>query len=48
MKPSRFINRYFLITFAIFSGQQVLAQQNYIEDVIVTAEKRSESIQDIS
>ena len=48
MKPSRFINRYFLITFAIFSGQQAFAQENYIEDVIVTAEKRSESIQDIS
>ena len=48
MKPSRFINRYFLITFAIFSGQQASAQENYIEDVIVTAEKRSESIQDIS
>ena len=48
MKPSRFINKYFLITFAIFSGQQAFAQQNYIEDVIVTAEKRSESIQDIS
>ncbi|MDA9621860.1 TonB-dependent receptor [Gammaproteobacteria bacterium] len=48
MKLSRFINKYFLITFAIFSGQQAFAQQNYIEDVIVTAEKRSESIQDIS
>ncbi len=48
MKPSRFINKYFLITFAIFSGQQAFAQENYIEDVIVTAEKRSESIQDIS
>ena len=48
MKLSRFLNKYFLITFAIISSQNILSQESYIEDVIVTAEKRSESIQDIS
>ena len=48
MKPYRFINKYFLITLTIFTVQQSFAQQNFIEDVIVTAEKRSESLQDIS
>ena len=48
MKPSRFINKYLLLTLAIFTSQQSMAQESYIEDVIVTAEKRSESLQDIS
>ena len=48
MKPSRFINKYLLLTLAIFTSHQSMAQESYIEDVIVTAEKRSESLQDIS
>ena len=48
MKLYRFINKYFLITLTIFTVQPSFAQQNFIEDVIVTAEKRSESLQDIS
>ena len=48
MKPSRFLNKYLLLTLAIFTSQQSMAQESYIEDVIVTAEKRSESLQDIS
>ena len=48
MKPYRFMKKYFLITLTIFTVQQSFAQQNFIEDVIVTAEKRSESLQDIS
>ena len=42
-------NRNFLLSISLlFFGLPLLAQDNVIEEVFVTAEKRSESLQDIS
>ena len=42
------IQKKFLLSISIFLGVSLLAQENVIEEVFVTAEKRSESLQDIS
>ena len=42
-------NKHFLLSISLlFFGVPLLAQENVIEEVFVTAEKRSESLQDIS
>ena len=42
-------NKIFLLSISLlFFGVSLLAQDNVIEEVFVTAEKRSESLQDIS
>ena len=42
-------NKNFLLSISLlFFGVSLLAQDNVIEEVFVTAEKRSESLQDIS
>ena len=42
------IQNFFLLSISLFFGVSLLAQENVIEEVFVTAEKRSESLQDIS
>ena len=43
-----FINKFYLIVSFLFFMTYSFAQENTIEEVFVTAEKRSESLQDIS
>jgi iron complex outermembrane receptor protein len=50
MKPYLFFNKFYITAFALLLSFNLVAQENtlLIEEVIVTAEKRSESLQDIS
>jgi iron complex outermembrane receptor protein len=48
MNRTNFRNKFFLSISFLFFGVSLLAQTNVIEEVFVTAEKRSESLQDIS
>ena len=50
MKPYLFFNKFYITAFALLLSLNLVAQENtlLIEEVIVTAEKRSESLQDIS
>jgi iron complex outermembrane receptor protein len=50
MKPYIFFNKFYITAFALLLSFSLVAQENtlLIEEVIVTAEKRSESLQDIS
>ena len=50
MKPYIFFNKFYITAFALLLSFNLVAQEDtlLIEEVIVTAEKRSESLQDIS
>ena len=50
MKPYLLFNKFYITAFALLLSFNLVAQENslLIEEVIVTAEKRSESLQDIS
>ena len=50
MKPHLLFNKFYITAFSFLLSFSLIAQENTlaIEEVIVTAEKRSESLQDIS
>ena len=48
MNYTSFHKRFLIIISLFVFGSSLLAQDNVIEEVFVTAEKRSESLQDIS
>ncbi len=50
MKPYFFYNKFYITAFTLLLSFNLIAQENtlLIEEIIVTAEKRSESLQDIS